>query len=122
MMKILVPAILCFILCYGCTAKKKTRPLEVNKMKVIMWDLIKAGEWYNNILVKDSAANKKKTDARLFAQVFAIHGVTSVQYYDSYRYYEAHPLQFRVLVDSVDAYGNREKTAIFERQNHGQAR
>jgi hypothetical protein len=122
MMKLPVVFVLSFILCYGCATKKQTRPLEVNKMKMIMWDLIKAGEWYNNILVKDSTASKKKTDTRLFAQVFAIHGVTSVQYYDSYRYYEAHPLQFRVLVDSVDAYGNREKTAIFERQNHGQAR
>lgn len=109
-------------LLFSCSRRKTIKPLPVNQMKTIMWDLIKAGEWYSFILAKDSTAGKKKTDARLFAQVFAVHGVTSDEYYQSYRYYEAHPVEFRVLIDSVDAFSNREKTTLFERQNHGQAR
>ncbi|MBV9987512.1 MAG: DUF4296 domain-containing protein [Chitinophagaceae bacterium] len=121
MMKL--PVLFVFLAVLGaCSSRKEIRPIEVNRMKLIMWDLIKAGEWYNNIIAKDSTASKRKVDTRLFAQVFALHGVTGNQYYESYRYYEAHPIEFKTLVDSVDAYATREKTTLFERQNHGQAR
>ena len=84
-------------------------------MKLVMWDLIKAGEWYSQIISRDSALRNKKEDIRLYEQVFAIHGITKDQFYTSYKYYEAHPVQFKVLIDSLDAFSNREKISLFEK-------
>ena len=82
-------------------------------MKLVMWDLIKAGEWHIQIIARDSALRNKKEDIRLYEQVFAIHGITKDQFYNSYKYYEAHPVQFKVLIDSLDAFSNREKISLF---------
>ncbi len=113
--------ILCaFVVAVSCKDAKKNEPIGIDKMKLITWDLIKAGEWHLQVIAKDSAALKRKEETRYYAQVFAIHGVTREQYYKSYRYYEAHPTEFKVLIDSIDAFSNREKNRLFE--NHGQAR
>lgn len=88
-------------------------------MKGIVWDLIKAGEWHLQTIVKDTLAKRKKDDIRLYQQVFAIHGVSKDQFYSSYKYYEAHPVEFKILIDSVDALSTREKNRIPDK--HGQA-
>lgn len=93
--------------------------IGAEKMKVVMWDLVKAGEWHTFIIIKDSTLKQKKEDIRLFEQVFAVHGITKDQFYSSYKYYEAHPVEFKTLLDSVDAYAIREKLRF---DNHGQAR
>jgi hypothetical protein len=103
--------------CTSSAAKKK--PIEINRMKLIMWDLIKAGEWHLQILAKDSTIRNKKEDIRLYEQVFFIHGITKDAYFRSYKYYEAHPVEFKVLIDSLDNFSNREKNKL---DNHGQAR
>jgi hypothetical protein len=102
--------------CAGYTACKsgsKIKPLTVDQMKPVMWDLMKAGEWYIYIVAKDSSLRNKKEDIRLFEQVFAIHGITKDRFYSSYKYYESHPIEFRTLVDSLDAYSVREKNKLF---------
>ena len=116
-----VPIIILFCLGYmGCTpAAGIKKPMPVEKMKVMMWDLIKAGEWHTFIIIKDSTLKQKKEDIRLFEQVFAVHGITKEQFYNSYKYYEAHPVEFKVLIDSVEAFAIREKLRF---DNHGQAR
>ena len=104
----------------SCTSQSaRQKPLEINTMKGIMWDLMKAGEWHLLIISKDSTARKRKEDIRLYQQVFALHGITKQRFYDSYKYYEAHPVEFKILIDSVDLFSNREKNRMFD--SHGQA-
>ena len=98
----------------ACKAGKKIKPMTVNQMKPVMWDLMKAGEWYIYIIAKDSTLRNKKEDVRLFEQVFAVHGITKQQFYNSYKYYESHPIEFKILIDSVDAYSLREKNKLYE--------
>lgn len=104
----------------GCRQKKDGDHIPLNKMKEITWDLIKADGWYLQVIAKDSAARRRREDMRLYAQVFALHGVTRDQYFETYRYYEAHPPQFKILVDSIGAYSYREKNSLSE--DHGQAK
>ena len=104
----------------ACTpAAGKKKPIAIDKMKLVMWDLMKAGEWHTFIIVKDSTLKNKKEDIRLFEQVFALHSITKDQFYNSYKYYEAHPVEFKILIDSVDAFAIREKLRF---DNHGQAK
>ena len=114
---IMLTCCLGYMACTSVTGKKK--PIAVDKMKFIMWDLIKAGEWHSFIIAKDSTLKNKKEDIRLFEQVFTVHGITKDQFYNSYKYYEAHPVEFKILIDSVDAFSIRDKLRV---DNHGQAR
>jgi hypothetical protein len=45
----------------------------------------------------------------LYEQVFAVHKITKKQFYDSYHYYEAHPVAYKELVDSLESYANKQK-------------
>jgi hypothetical protein len=83
--------------------------LPVNTMKLAMWDLMRADEWYTQTTLKDSLNKRLKENIQLYEQVFAIHGTTRKQFYNSYKYYETHPKDFRVLMDSISAFSEREK-------------
>jgi hypothetical protein len=107
--------ILLVLMLFACSSGKKQKYLEPDKMKLVTWDLIKAGELYTQKMVSDSLIRKSREETRLYAQVFAIHGITKDQFFDSYRYYEAHPGIFKTLVDSIEAYGNREKNMPVDR-------
>ena len=52
---------------------------------------------------------KVKEDIPLYEQVFAVHKITKKQFYDSYHYYEAHPVAYKELVDSLESYANKQK-------------
>lgn len=110
----------CFIVVMGCSHKATDRdPLPIETMKLIVWDLMKADEWHLLRISKDTTLRKTKENIRLFEQVFLVHGITKDRFYNSYRYYEAHPLQMKILIDSVNEFSTRERSRVFD--NHGQA-
>lgn len=100
-----------FFLAACSSSTEKKGHIEINRMKVVMWDMLKAGEWHQQKTMRDSMLLKVKEDVRMYAQVFSIHGITYKEFYDSYKYYEAHPSEFKILVDSIEAFANREKNA-----------
>lgn len=119
-----IPAwiILACVLGNACTpAATGKKPIEANQMKQVIWDLMKAGEWYNYIIANDSTLKNKKEDIRLYEQVFSVHGITKDQFYTSYKYYESHPVEFKLLLDSVEAVSLREKNKLYEKLPPGQA-
>lgn len=94
----------------GChSGPARNNILPVNTMKLVLWDIMKADEWYALTSIKDSAHLRYKENIQLYEQVFAIHGTNRAQFYKSYQYYESHPEQFKVLIDSVTAVATREK-------------
>jgi hypothetical protein len=83
--------------------------LPVNTMKVVMFDMLKADDWYARILVGDTLMQRVKEDIPLYEQVFAVHKLTKKQFFDSYHYYESHPVAYKELVDSLESYANMQK-------------
>jgi len=99
----------------GCTKPGSAKKLLVlDTMKVVMWDMLKADEWHIRRIQKDSTLRAKKENIRLYEQVFAIHGITRDQFYNSFKYYESHPNECKVLFDSVEAFGTRERERVFK--------
>jgi len=45
----------------------------------------------------------------LYEQVFAIHKLTKKEFFDSYHYYESHPVAYKELIDSLETYANKQK-------------
>jgi len=99
-----------FMLLLACNKKPKDQEiLPINTMKLAMWDMMRADEWYTQTTLKDSLNKRYKENIQLYEQVFAIHGTTRKQFYNSYQYYETHPKEFKELMDSIYAFAQREK-------------
>ena len=94
----------------SCKGKnKKMEVLPFDTVKVVMWELLSADQLNEMFVIKDSALKKTKNNLKLYQQVFFIHHITKEQFYFSYQYYEQHPDKFKILMDSVSAYGPRQR-------------
>ena len=107
------------LLVSSCQSKYEKSILPVDSMKLVMWDMMKADELFLRLIVKDSTAKKRKENIRLYEEVFAIHRITKGKFDSSYKYYEAHPVQFKILIDSLETFSMRERDRISE--NHSNA-
>ena len=105
----LVYLLLVFVLLAGCNGSTPKNVLPVNTMKVVMFDMLKADEWYARKLAGDTLMLRIKDDIPLYEQVFAVHKLTKKEFFDSYHYYEAHPIAYKELVDSLESYANMQK-------------
>src|SRR6476660_8426477 len=76
--------------------------IGIDKMKIIVWDMVRAGALSENKFGRYPDSLKIKS-IEMFQEVFAIHGITKDEFYKSYRYYEEHPDKNKILVDSVSA-------------------
>ena len=102
-------AIVCsstILLAYSCKSKRGILP--VNEMKVVMWDMLLADNWYAHA-IRDTTAQKNKKYIALYESVFKQDGVTKEQFYKSYNYYQTHTKEMVILLDSLEAYGSRAK-------------
>ncbi len=104
--------ILMVITFFACKNKSDdTKVLAINDMKIIIWDMTLADEWFNQISNTDSLHKTRNMNIQLYEQVFASHGITKKNFYTSYKYYQLHPDKMKTLIDSVSAYGDRIKSS-----------
>lgn len=103
MKKILSFAVIIAFLLAGCNQSGKKIP--ANEMKAIMWDMVCADELY----AEDSLVRIKKDNFRLYEQVFAAHKISKEAFYSSLHYYQSHPDDLKLLMDSLQTYSNQQK-------------
>ena len=111
---------LLFLLAIGgllaaCRGNSNEQQLDINEMKVIVWDMLKADELYTVQQVKDSTLRIQKKNLEYYEKIFAYYKISRSTFYKSFTYYEAHPQQMKVLLDSIDQYATREKNRSFMR-------
>ena len=95
---------------HSCTSKVKT--IAPQKMKLIMWDIITADEWLNNRSIKDSTILFNKQNLSLYNKIFALHQTTKDEFYSSYAFYQKHPTQMKMLLDSLATYGIKKRDSL----------
>lgn len=83
--------------------------LPFDSTKVIMWDLMKMDEMFARMSMKDSTLRNTKKNIVLYEEVFALHHITKQQFETTYRYYTGHPVEFKRLLDSIEALSLRDK-------------
>lgn len=111
-MKIFISCFIFWLLFLNFSCKEKNKKIEVltfDTMKVVVLDLLIADEWNNILITKDSTLKKTNNNLKLYQQVFFIHHISKNQFYYSYQFYEQHPDKFKALMDSVYAFGSRQK-------------
>ncbi|MEO7312499.1 MAG: DUF4296 domain-containing protein [Chitinophagaceae bacterium] len=89
--------------------------LPVDEMKVVMWDVLQADEYANYAVTKDSSKNVKQETLRLYSKVFALHKISGDDFGRSYKYYREHPAMEKLLLDSIQVYGNKMREANYQR-------
>ncbi len=100
-----------FVLIFAsCSSNKKTIPIQ--KMKLVMWDIINADEWMKFAAAKDSTISIKKENIALYNKIFALHKISKDEFYNSYSYYENHPNEMKILLDSISAFGIKKRDTL----------
>lgn len=98
---------------YGCTSNDKI--IEPQKMKLVMWDMITADEYNKLIVAKDSSFVIQKHNISLYNNIFALHKISKQQFYNSYQYYQSHPNEMKILLDSIAAFGIKKRDSSANR-------
>lgn len=101
-----------FTACDGNEKKVPENIIPISEMKLMLWDIMKADEYYNRLVANDTINRYQYENLRLYDQVFRAYNTTKQQFYSSYKYYAAHPDAFKVLIDSVDAVSRRQRDLL----------
>ncbi|MDB5192165.1 MAG: hypothetical protein JWQ96_1728 [Segetibacter sp.] len=107
MSKLLFLTLLTFLL--SCSSQIPKDIIPPDKMKVVLFDMIRADEFLNNYVFNDTSLNKKQETTLMYEQVFKIHKTNKEQFYKSYIYYQQNPDKNKALYDSVNSYATRKK-------------
>jgi uncharacterized lipoprotein NlpE involved in copper resistance len=96
----------------SCNNKQK-QTIPSSEMKLILWEMSNADELTNEMVARDTTVKNKKQylQVKQYEQVFAVHNITKEKFYSSLQFYQSRPDQYKILLDSVVAYGNRIKNA-----------
>ena len=114
MMKALVVTIIIFCLA-GCINKGgKQGILGKQKMQAVLWDIIEADVFTEQFVKKDSLKNAPVENMQLQNKIFALHKVSRADFYKSYDYYISHADQMKVILDSITAKGERDRTMMMQ--------
>src|SRR4051794_18312599 len=105
------------VLLTSCTSGNKMPEdvMPISKMKTIVWDMSLADNMATEkyVINKDS---QRMMVTGLYQKIFKLHKIDKSSFYKSYAYYEAHPAELQVLFDSVNAYGLRQKTKVYQKK------
>jgi hypothetical protein len=101
--------------CFACSSPNKIPDdiMDVNKMKPIVWDMMRATSLSQNMRKTDTNLVKKETLSN-YERVFKVHHVTKEEFFKSYNYYLQHPDKNKILMDTLAAYANRQRTELYK--------
>lgn len=110
------PGILLLIYLFSCSEKRPSNDiLPMDKMREIMWDMMRADQYVAAFLLKDSTHNKKAESIKLYEEIFQIHKITREQFKTSFDYYSSRPDLLRPILDSL---AKRKMEPAHIRPNH----
>lgn len=86
--------------------------LPVNKMKVLVWDMIQAGAYESSLIENDSSL--KKINTSYLSAVLSLHKIKKEDFFTSYNFYQQNPVRSKMLFDSVSAYAQRQRSVLYK--------
>jgi len=110
---IIIPLIL------GSCFSVQKRPADIikpEKMKDILWDVMRAQTLAQQTSLKDSSISMPVEINLLSKKIFKIHKVDSSHFVESYNWYVKHPEALKVIFDSLYNQKQRESEKILKRK------
>jgi hypothetical protein len=100
--------ILCFgLLLLSCGSKNAVprNVLSQKEMKEVMWDMMRADQFLTDyVFSRDSSVSRYLESTKWYGQILAIHNISQEKFRNSFNYYNEHPEQMKVLMDSIAVY------------------
>ncbi|MEQ1677407.1 MAG: DUF4296 domain-containing protein [Chitinophagaceae bacterium] len=88
----------------GCKSKDSVPGdvLPPAKMQALLWDMMRADQFLTEyVLNKDTAKKKDEESIKLYEQILGFHQITKEEFQKSFDYYQFHPGQLKVILDSI---------------------
>lgn len=105
--------VLSFILLMACSQSKvPSGILPPEKMKPLLFDMMRADELVTGYVLRDTSLKAKQEHQKMYEQVFAIHKTSKTEFYKSLKFYQQHPNINKVLFDSLLSFANRKKEKL----------
>ncbi|RYY54424.1 MAG: DUF4296 domain-containing protein [Chitinophagaceae bacterium] len=92
------------LLLSGCGDKAEIPKniIPAAKMKLVMYDMMKSGEFLSGyVLYKDVDVNKTGESMKWYNKVWEIHKISEADFRRSYEWYKNHPKVMSALMDSI---------------------
>ena len=92
------------ILIHACTGRDKAPDgvLPKQKMREIMWDMIRAGEFLQSyVFSKDSTIDKVAESQKWHDKIYEIHKTDKATFEKSFAYYKANPPLMKDMLDTL---------------------
>ena len=93
-------------------ATKSGTLLPIKTMQQTVWQLMQVDEYLTRQIQTDTTIEPSLKKAQYYQQVFHLNKVDRVQFYTTMDYLDKHPVEMKVLMDSVEALSKREKLAL----------
>jgi len=102
------------VLLTACSTKKTGKEviLPIKTMQQTVWQLMQVDEYLTRQIQTDTTIQPSLKKAQYYQQVFNINKVDRVQFYTTMDYLDKHPVEMKVLMDSVEALSKREKLTL----------
>ena len=99
-----------FCIAVGCTrTTSDSSILPKEQMTHVLWDMIQVDELATLRLIKDTTKDVRTERIQLYQKVFTLHKTTEKQFSRSFKYYMNHPDVMKVMFDTLEARGARER-------------
>jgi hypothetical protein len=101
------------IFLFACKSEDRPKNLiEDKKMITILLQLTQADEYYTRMSTIDSTWKINRKNVQFYQQIFDFNKVSRADFYATMEYYEMHPKEFRVVLDSTYQLSRREKMKL----------
>ncbi len=105
-----------FLLLGACDSKKaeKEAILPIKTMQQTVWQLMQVDEYLSRQIQSDTTTKPSLEKAQYYQRVFNLNKIDRVQFYATMAYLDKHPVEMKVLMDSVEALSKREKLDLLK--------
>jgi|SRR5690242_16610208 hypothetical protein len=110
---LIIPVII--VSCYSIE-KRPTDIIKPDKMKDILWDVMRAQTLAQETSLKDSGISMPLEIKLLSKKIFKMHNTDSSHFVESYNWYVKHPEALKVIFDSLYNQKQRESEKELKRK------
>jgi hypothetical protein len=106
---------LCVIILSSCSRSSRIPSgiLDQDRMSALLFDISMAEGHVENAYFRDSAKSRDSILKVELDRVLLIHGVSQLEFLDSYRFYMSKPHLYKVMVDSLQARSQRDQQKMY---------
>jgi hypothetical protein len=83
-----------------------------DKMKVILFQLMRADEYYTRTVSADTAMQLERKNIQFYKQIFEMNKVDRNDFFATLTYLQKKPIEFKELMDSAYELSKREKLQL----------